>query len=247
MLVLSLSINHLISKNKLKQYQQLHLKKFRQKYGLFVVEGSKSVNELLNSDYEVEHIVCTDEEIANTIDNQAFNVSIISQKELAKISSFKNPQSILAIAKIRELKLPPTDWSIALDNINDPGNLGTILRIADWYNIRQIYCSHNCVDLFNPKLIQASMGSFCRLAIHYCDLSEVLKTKEVYAAVLNGENIRKIEASSGTLLIGNEANGISQELLASIKHRAVSIPGDQQTESLNAAVATAICCERLLF
>ena len=247
MLVLSLSINHLISKNKLKQYQQLHLKKFRQKYGLFVVEGLKSVNELLNSDFEVEHIVCTEDEIANTIDNQAFNVSIISQKELAKISKFKNPQSILAIAKIRELKFPNGAWSIALDNINDPGNLGTILRIADWYNIRHIYLSHDCVDLFNPKVIQSSMGSFCRLAVEYCDLGEKLENQEVYAAVLEGENIRKIKASRGVLLIGNEANGINPELLVSIKHKTISIPGNQQTESLNAAVATAICCERLLF
>ncbi|MDC0468169.1 RNA methyltransferase [Bacteroidia bacterium] len=140
-----------------------------------------------------------------------------------------------------------TSWQIALDGINNPGNLGTIIRIADWYGINTIYCSQNTVDLYNPKVIQSSMGSFLRVQLKHGDLTESLKHKDVYATLLNGENIRKLPTiNKGVLLIGNEANGISKSLTDKLDHTPITIPGNIQTESLNAAMATAICCERLL-
>ena len=134
-----------------------------------------------------------------------------------------------------------------MDEINNPGNLGTIIRIADWYGINTIYCSQNTVDLYNPKVIQSSMGSFLRVQLKYGNLQELLNQKEVFATLLDGKNIRTLpKQEQGVLLMGNEANGISKSLVETIKHTAITIPGNIQTESLNAAMATAICCERLL-
>ena len=174
------------SKSKLKQYQQLHSKKFRQKYGLFLVEGLKSVNELAASDWPLETILCTPAFLERYGDKMEFEFDLISSEEFALTSHLANPQEILAIAQIVERDTPVSDWQIALDGINDPGNLGTIIRIADWYGINTIYCSSNTVDFYNSKVIQSTMGSFLR------------------------------------------------------------VNGNGNTESLNAAMATAICCERLI-
>ncbi|MDC1519115.1 RNA methyltransferase, partial [bacterium] len=136
---------------------------------------------------------------------------------------------------------------VALDGINDPGNLGTIIRIADWYGINTIYCSSNTVDFYNSKVIQSTMGSFLRVNVIQGDLTELLAGKDVYATLLDGENIRTLaKPTGGVLLIGNEANGIEKETLNNVKHTPITIPGNGNTESLNAAMATAICCERLI-
>lgn len=233
--------------NKLKQYQQLHSKKFRQKYGLFVVEGLKSVNEVAKSNWQVETILCT-KAFAHKYSEQIDALyEVIDTEIFHNISTLKNPQEVLAIVPFQSPKVAASAWSIALDGINDPGNLGTIIRIADWYGISTIYCSKNSVDLYNAKVVQATMGSFLRVSVLEVDLNEILKNKNVYATVLNGKNIREIQpASSGVILVGNEANGISEAVLSEIKHIPVTIPKIGQAESLNAGIATAICCERLL-
>ncbi|NNJ56586.1 MAG: RNA methyltransferase [Bacteroidia bacterium] len=237
----------MLSKAKLKQYQQLGSKKFRQKYGLFVVEGLKSVNELVKSDWTVECILCTSSFSDQHNQNLNFQCDSISREEFYKISGQKNPQEILAIAEIARPTLAESNWEIALDTINDPGNLGTIIRIADWYGITKIYCSKNSVDMFNSKTIQASMGSFLRVELVEGNLDELLRNKEVYATLLEGANIRTMDKpQAGVILIGNEANGISKEVLDALNPVAVSIPRIGKAESLNAAIATAICCERLI-
>lgn len=240
-------IKSLLSKVKIKQYQQLHFKKFRQKYGLFMVEGLKSVNELIQSNWPIESIVCSTG-FEGTIESQESNdIFLVKPKEFESISQQKNPQGVLAVAQFYDLNLVETSWQIALDEINNPGNLGTIIRIADWYGINTIYCSQNTVDLYNPKVIQSSMGSFLRVQLKYGNLQELLNQKEVFATILDGKNIRTLpKQEQGVLLMGNEANGISKSLVETIKHTAITIPGNIQTESLNAAMATAICCERLL-
>ena len=235
------------SKAKLKQYQQLQSKKFRQKYGLFVVEGLKSVNELAASDWPLETILCTPAFLERYGDNMEFEFDLVSSEEFALTSHLANPQEVLAIAQIIERDTPVSDWQIALDGINDPGNLGTIIRIADWYGINTIYCSSNTVEFYNSKVIQSTMGSFLRVNVIHGDLTELLADKEVYATLLDGENIRTLpKPKSGVLLIGNEANGIEKETLESVKYTPITIPGNGNTESLNAAMATAICCERLV-
>ncbi|PCJ66558.1 MAG: RNA methyltransferase [Bacteroidetes bacterium] len=236
------------SKAKLKQYQQLHSKKFRQKYGLFVVEGLKSVNELTQSSWPMETILCTPaflERYSKTIE---FEFDLINPEEFASISQLSSPQEILAIARMHQLDFTQSEWQIALDGINDPGNLGTIIRIADWYGINTIYCSKDTVDFYNSKVIQSTMGSFLRVKAIEGDLTELLQGKQVYATLLNGENIRTItQPTPGVILIGNEANGIASETLKTLTFKSVTIPGNKNTESLNAAIATAICCERLLY
>jgi TrmH family RNA methyltransferase len=237
----------LASKAKLKQYQQLQSKKFRQKYGLFVVEGLKSVNELAASDWPLETILCTPAFLERYGDKMEFKFDLISSEEFALTSHLANPQEVLAIAQIVERDTPVSNWQIALDGINDPGNLGTIIRIADWYGINTIYCSSTTVEFYNSKVIQSTMGSFLRVNVIHGDLTELLADKDVYATLLDGENIRTIpKPKSGVLLIGNEANGIENETLKTVKHTPITIPGKGNTESLNAAMATAICCERLI-
>jgi TrmH family RNA methyltransferase len=235
------------SKAKLKQYQQLRSKKFRQKYSLFVVEGLKSVNELAASSWPVETILCTPTFLENYGDKITAEFELVSSTEFEAISHLKNPQEILAIAKFHTQDTPESPWQIALDGINDPGNLGTIIRIADWYGINTIYCSSDTVEFYNSKVIQSTMGSFLRVQVIEGELTELLAGKNVYATLLNGENIRSLPSlDNGVLLIGNEANGIKPDLLKTLKHSPITIPGSGYTESLNAAMATAICCERLM-
>ena len=241
------SIKSLLSKVKIKQYQQLQFKKFRQKYGLFLVEGLKSVNELIQTRWPIESIVCSTSFKGKIESNDSLDLFLVKPKEFETISQQKNPQGILAIAQFHKLNLEETPWQIALENINNPGNLGTIIRIADWYGINTIYCSQDTVDLYNSKVIQSSMGSFLMVQLKYGKLSETLNQKDIYATKLNGKNIRTLpKMDRGVLLIGNEANGISKPLSESLTHTPITIPGNIQTESLNAAMATAICCERLL-
>jgi TrmH family RNA methyltransferase len=241
----ALSGRLLLTKSKLKQYQQLATKKFRQKYGLFVVEGYKSVNELIQSSWPVEAVLCSPAFLENN-PQPGFVYTEVSNQELNKISSLKTSPGIAAIAKMQNLEVTPTNWMLALESINDPGNLGTIIRIADWYGINTIFCSSDCVDMFNPKVIQATMGSFLRLRIIYGDLGSLLKNKQVYAATLNGKDLRTLhDVKPGVILIGSESNGLSPALLKETTPLEVTIPRAGKAESLNAAIATAIFCERL--
>ena len=223
----------------------LKQKKFRIQHGSFVVEGVKMVEELLRSDYEVELIVATP-----SWENkyQIPGIIEVTDKELAALSSLRTPHQVLAVVKKKEAVAPPNfeHLTIVLDNVQDPGNLGTIIRTADWFGVKDIVCSENCVEVYNPKVIQATMGSFFRVNVLYDNLSDFLsrnKDLTVYGACLEGESIYKktLSKSKSVLLMGNESQGISKELSPFINEQ-ITIPRVGQAESLNVAVATAIFC-----
>ncbi len=234
----------MLSKNKIKQIKLLKQKKYRNKFGLFVVEGVKSVNEFIkNNQFELDALFYTNE-YKPIEKNDAY--TLISENDLKKISFLKSPQKVLAVFKINEKdKVPDSDLIVALDSIQDPGNLGTIIRLCDWFGAKKIVCSMDTVDCFNPKVVQATMGSLNRVSIVYTDLTKYIKNskKPIYAAIMDGDSVYKTKLQNeAVLLMGNEANGISPENLQLVTHK-IAIPrfGDlQKTESLNVATATAI-------
>jgi TrmH family RNA methyltransferase len=234
------------SQTELKHMASLHLSKYRYKYGQFTVEGRKAVSELFHSNLEVVKIVSTQEFLKrNSID---FEVDVISDVDYKKISQFDTPPGILALVNIPE----PASWNanqpltLALDGISDPGNLGTIIRIADWYGIKQILLSDDCVDQYNAKCISASMGSFCRIDCIYTDLTTALVGKTVYGAYLNGESVYQVKTvNPSVLVIGSESHGIRKSLKNAITNP-ITIPRKGSAESLNAGIATAILVDRLL-
>jgi TrmH family RNA methyltransferase len=232
-----------ISKNQLKLITSLSQKKYRQKHHLFIAEGIKVVNELLNSSFEVEILFCSNDFITTI---SADKITRISEVELKKISTLKSPNKVLGIFKIPEEKLlENSGLIIALDAINDPGNLGTIIRLCDWFGISQLICSKDTVDCYNQKVVQASMGSLTRISIHYTDLEDYLSATNLptFIADMDGENVYKtVFPKEGILILGNEANGVSKEVKKQIQHK-ISIPRfgkTQETESLNVATAAAI-------
>ena len=232
-----------ISKNQLKLITSLSQKKYRQKHNLFIAEGVKVLNELLNSPFEIETLFCTD----------TFEVAIsekkiirISETELKKVSTLKSPNKALGIFKIpKEKALQNSGLTIALDAINDPGNLGTIIRLCDWFGVTQLVCSKDTVDCYNQKVVQASMGSLTRVSIYYTDLENYITKSnlDTFIADMDGENVYKTKLpKEGILIMGNEANGVSEEIKSLLQYK-ISIPrfGEtQETESLNVATATAI-------
>jgi TrmH family RNA methyltransferase len=231
-----------LSKNQLKLITSLQQKKYRVKSNLFFAEGVKVVDEFLDSNLELEQIFCIDD---SSFKNRE-KVSLISGEELKKISALKTPNNVLALFKIPSSKLIKTDGLVlALDEVNDPGNLGTIIRLCDWFGIEQLVCSKGTVNCYNPKVVQASMGSLTRVNIVYTNLESYLKATEKpkYASLMNGENVYKSKLPQDAVLVmGNEANGISKPILE-LLNNSVSIPrfGDlKQAESLNVATATAI-------
>ncbi len=231
-----------LSKNQLKLITSLQQKKYRTNYNLFIAEGTKVVGEFLNSNFEIEQLFCVDKLGYENIEK----ATIISDSELKKISTLKTPNNVLGIFKI-PLKEPIKNEGlvIALDEINDPGNLGTIIRLCDWFGVDQLICSTNTVDCYNSKVVQASMGSLTRVSIIYADLETYLQNMELpkYASLMEGENVYKSSLPKNAILVmGNEANGISNSILKLLTNT-ISIPrfGNlQQTESLNVATATAI-------
>lgn len=233
----------MLSKNQIKFIRSLKKKKFRQLNQLFLAEGIKVVEELISSSFKLHKIYATTS-YQNTL--RIPDLQLITEKELKMISDFSNPNQVLAIFEIPEEKEPLNQGlTVALDDINDPGNLGTIIRLCDWFGVSQLICSNNTVDCFNPKVVQASMGSLTRVQINYVDLYSYLsyEKREIYGTLLTGENIytSKHEINS-VLVLGNEANGISERIKALVK-RKLTIPQfgeQQQTESLNVATATAI-------
>ena len=232
-----------LSKNHIKLITSLQQKKYRQKYKLFVAEGVKVVEELLNSSFEIEKLFITQEYNSNLNEDK---LVIVSDIELKKISQLKSPNKVLGLFKIPEEKSESNKGLIvALDEINDPGNLGTIIRLCDWFDVSKLVCSKNTVDCYNQKVVQASMGSLTRIDIVYQDLIPFLEATDLpsFIADMDGENVYKSSLPKEAILImGNEANGISDNIRDVIDSK-VSIPrfGDlQQTESLNVATATAI-------
>ena len=254
----------MLSKNQLKLVRSLELKKNRKKEGLFVAEGPKVVGDLLRADYRARLVFSTTERP---------DAILISDDELRKLSFLQHPQEVLAVFEIPmspkffdhgqsvALRIgddrglnngsPSSDLKslrLALDGIQDPGNLGTIIRIADWFGIDTIYCSEDTADVYNPKVVQATMGSLAHIHIVYCDLVELLQQYDgpIYGTLLDGNDIYQQELSQqGIIVMGNEGNGISQRVRPLITHKLL-IPNfnknSETAESLNVAIATAITC-----
>jgi len=233
----------MLSKNQIKLITSLHQKKYRNKYNFFVAEGVKVVNEFLISSIKLEHLFCTDDFLYQISEEK---VQHISEKELEKISLLKSPNKVVGIFNIPiQTEIIYKGFTLVLDDINDPGNLGTIIRLCDWFGIENIVCSKSTVDCYNAKVVQATMGSLSRVNINYLDIVEFLKNSDspIYGAAMNGKNIYKTSMEKNAILVmGNEANGISNAVSNLIGEN-LTIPRfgkNQQTESLNVATATAI-------
>lgn len=241
----------MLSKNTVKFIKSLHQKKYRSETGKFFVEGEKSVLEVLDSDFSVELLLMTE-----TFDRKhptickSFKGELVqvTQNQLEQIGQYQSNDSALAIVSMREnnsFEPEQDDLILALDDVRDPGNLGTIIRVADWYGIKKLVFSPQTAEFYNPKVIQATMGSFTRVQFFYEDLGKVFHrwTLPIYGAFLDGENIHQIrKPAAGILLMGNEAKGISPELEKQVTQK-VTIPGFGKAESLNVAIATAILCD----
>ncbi len=233
----------MVSKNQIKRITGLHQKKFRNEQQLFIAEGFKVIQELFLSHYEIQEFYSTD--ITLQLNNEV-KPEIISEADLKKISCLKTPNSCLAVFKIPPSKPIKYDGlTLVLDDIRDPGNLGTIIRLCDWFGIEQLICSEETAEVYNPKVIQATMGSIARVNIVYTSLQTFLsKTNQpIYGAFMDGDIVYEAQLPSNAVLImGNEANGVSAEIEALIQKK-ITIPRFgklQKTESLNVATATAI-------
>ena len=243
----------MITKNQVKYIQSLGQKKSRDAENRFVAEGPKLVNELLQAENcRIVQLYALKEWIDNnpiTIDQT--EIIRVSEDELKKISQLTTPNQVLAIIEKIQWENDPEikgNISLALDSIQDPGNMGTIIRLADWFGIRNIFCSFDCADAYNPKVVQASMGSIARVRIDHTDLSSLLKNNNdlhIYAAVLDGRDVTKMEKiNEGVIVIGNESKGINEEILK-LSNVQITIPGKGKAESLNAAIATGIILSHL--
>ena len=233
----------MVSKNQIKLITSLQQKKYRKQEQLFFVEGVKGVQELLDSNFELYELFTTKKDFLS-IDRSKVNA--VTDDELKKISALITPNSCLAIFKIPTVvSFEQKGLLIALDNIRDPGNLGTIIRLCDWFGIKTLFCTEETVDIYNPKVVQATMGSIGRVNVVYGDLDKLLaETKlPIFGTFMDGKNIYKANLpNEGIIVMGNEANGISKTIEKLVSDR-LAIPrfGDlQATESLNVATATAI-------
>lgn len=240
----------MISKNQLKLIKALETKKQRKKQGLFIVQGEKNVAELFNSNFSIKQIFATASYINNhsTLLNQHNLVSLTleaSEDELKKAGTLVSNNSVLAIVECKQSALPEitkNELILVLDQVGDPGNLGTILRVADWYGVKNVVCSPDCADFYNPKVIAATMGSFARVNVAHTDLSTYLnaQNKPIYGAFLEGKNIHKTQLTeSAFIVMGSESHGISAEVEVFISDK-ITIPNFGQAESLNVAMATGI-------
>lgn len=232
-----------ISKSQIKLVTSLQQKKNRVKESCFVAEGVKVVNEFLNSDIELYNLFCTEDVVK---DYESFNFQVVTENELKKISALKSPNKVLALFKIPKAVLnEDQSLKVVLDTVNDPGNLGTIIRLCDWFGVKELICSKDTVDCYNGKVVQSTMGSLTRVNVLYLDLVSYLTNNKqpVYIADMEGENVYSTALpENGIIVMGNEANGVSDEIKKVIKQK-LSIPrfGEiQATESLNVATATAI-------
>lgn len=225
----------MLSKNEIKEIKALGQKKFRDERGVFVVEGEKLVEEALRSGWKVEAV---------------YRIEDIGEETMARISGLTHPSPALAIVRQpapESFAMSPDELVLALDGVRDPGNLGTIVRIADWFGIRQILASEDTVELFNPKVVQATMGAIFRVKVHYVDLAECLRCRgliPIYGTFLEGDDIYRVPLTRGGILVmGSEAHGVSPEVATTVTQKLFIPPfppGAQTSESLNVAVATAI-------
>lgn len=244
----------MVSKSQVSFLKSLQQKKYRKEHGQFLVEGLKSVVDFLQSDFytikTVYHTPQSAPKMMKVLGNIKFQE--VSEADLEKISSFATSPEVIALVEILEADEIRTEqfagkFTLVLDGIQDPGNLGTIIRTADWFGISTIICSEDTVDVYNPKVVQATMGSLSRIAVHYANLLLLLpKIKQpIFGAMLNGENIYRIDfGEEGFILMGNEGNGIRPEIQSFIG-RNITIPQIGKAESLNVAIATAIFCSEI--
>ncbi len=233
----------MLSKNQSKLITSLQQKKYRNQHQLFVVQGVKVVNEFLKSKFQLEKIFCT-EDYESSIEEYA--PQLISENELSKIGNLATPNKVLGLFKIpKAVDLVDKGLVLVLDTVNDPGNLGTIIRLCDWFGVSQLVCSKTTVDCYNTKVVQATMGSLTRLPIIYTDLQSYLQQTKlpIYGAVMHGEKIQGTSENKDAILVmGNESNGISNEVEKLVTYQ-ITIPRynkDSCVESLNVATATAI-------
>nr|WP_315251769.1 RNA methyltransferase [uncultured Flavobacterium sp.] len=233
----------MLSKNQIKLISSLHQKKYRFANQLFFAEGVKVIQELVKSNFELEHLYTTKDDFKEIAPNK---ITLITENELNKISALTTPNTCLAVFKIPlESKIIESGLILALDSVRDPGNMGTILRLCDWFGIAQLVCSKETVDIYNPKVVQATMGSITRVNVNYVDLVPFLEKTElpIFGTFMDSDNIYKTDLpQEGIIVMGNEANGISESIEKLVTKR-ITIPrfGELQiTESLNVANATAI-------
>ncbi len=240
----------MITKTQVKHIQSLDDKKYRQEQGQFIVEGNKMLTELLSSDLEILEIYALEEWFeATTLTNCKATLIQVQPFELEKISSLTTPNKVLAIVSMPHWPSSTPTLALLLDGIQDPGNMGSIIRIADWYGIDTVYVSETSADVFNTKVIQASMGGVFRIRVEKCDLIALMKQHHdipSYAAVLEGNDINSFDKiTQGFIIIGNESKGVRDELKVLSQHK-ISIQRKGLAESLNAAVATGIICHCMI-
>ena len=232
-----------LSKSQFKLINSLQVKKYRYKHGLFIAEGMKVVHELLNSSFELDQLFCVPDILGEF---EAYHPEEISEGELKKISTLKSPNKVFGIFKIGLLTSQEgSGLKVVLDDVNDPGNLGTIIRLCDWFGVEELICSKYTVDCYNTKVVQSTMGSLSRVSIKYVDLEMYLQdlNAPIYIADMDGANIYNSDLpQNGVVVMGNEANGVSDSVKALVDKK-LSIPRFgkiQETESLNVATATSI-------
>lgn len=243
----------MISKSQISFITSLQQKKIRKESGLFIVEGFKSIAEFIHSDYTTDTIFYT-ENVVPKLGNLSQNIKLIeiSPNELSKISALTSPQHILALIKIPEhrgltTKTLKGSFTLVLDGIQDPGNLGTIIRTADWFGMKNLVCSEDTVDAYNPKVVQATMGSLARVHVEYTNLADFLNnsTVPVFGALLDGKPIYNTNfGDEGIVVLGNEGNGIRPEIIDRITYP-VTIPRFGKAESLNVAISASIICSEI--
>lgn len=243
----------MLSKSKISLLQSLHHKKFRKEHGVFLVEGYKSVSEFIDSAYTIEAVYHTNA-IAPKVLNLSHKINFeeISASNIEKISALTTSTDIIALIKIPQwpaiqYSTLQKKFSLVLDGIQDPGNMGTIIRTADWFGIEHIICSEDCVDVYNPKVVQATMGSLSRVNIHYTNIATVIAEVKlpVFGALLDGENIYSTNfGTEGLIVMGNEGNGLRPSIIKLV-NKAITIPRAGKAESLNVAIATAIFCSEI--
>lgn len=240
----------MLSKSQIGFIKSLHQKKYRKEHGIFIIEGIKSIIEFIPSDYQI-HSIYFLTQYQSLLPKLPANIKLfeVTVAELEKISTLQAPQGILALVNTPEItafdkEVLRNNFSLVLDGIQDPGNLGTIIRTADWFGFKQVICSSNTVEVYNPKTVQATMGSLCRVNVTYHDLPELLKdiSIPVFGAMLDGSSLYETQwGTEGLVILGNEGQGVSPEVINFIG-RPVTIPRVGEAESLNVAVSAAIFC-----
>ena len=245
----------MVSKSEIKFLHSLNLLKCRNKQNLFKVEGWRSIKEFLSSDYKLINLFVSNDFLKNSNLLDSFSYKVVNQSILNKISSLKSPSQTLAIFEKKtssyNLLSLKKKLVIALEDISNPGNLGSIIRTADWFGIKHIFCSHNSVDLYNPKVIQSTMGSLSRVNVVYLDLSKLIdnlkKEKfKLFAADLNGSNFYNQKINNGIIFFGNESAGLSKKLSSKIINK-IKVPSkNSQCDSLNLSVSFGIIVSEIV-